>query len=70
MTIERTVNLSGMRHPASRVFGRTDWTGFEFTPGMVEAAQRNFKNQDTLWTGLRESGYLKAAIEAGGGEVA
>ena len=69
MTIERTVNLSGMRHPASRVFGRTDWTGFEFTEPMVEAAKRNFGNQGLMWTALRESGYLAAAIVAGGGEV-
>ena len=69
MTTERTVNLSGMQHPVSRVFGRTDWTGFEFTEGMIEAAKRNEENMSTLWTGLRESGYIAGAIAAGGGEV-
>ena len=69
MTTERTVNLSGMKHPASRLYGRKDWSDFEFTPQMIEAARRNENSQSTLWTALRESGYIAGAIAAGGGEV-
>jgi len=56
-------------HPASRRTHRKDWTGYEFTPAMVEAARSNFSSNATLWTALRESGYIDAAIATGGGVI-
>lgn len=59
-------------------FHRSDWTGFEFTAEMIKAARLNADPRkrprddqwaETLWTRLRASGYVEAAIVAGGGEV-
>jgi len=60
---------AGDFRPAYRVTDRMDWDGYEFTPAMISAAQANAGNKDTLWTALRESGYLDAAIATGGGVI-
>lgn len=60
----------GSYEPVYRKVGRTDWRRFEFTPQMIEAAQKHADDHSVLWAGLRESGYLNAALAAGGGEIA
>jgi hypothetical protein len=55
--------------PAHRRTGRKDWTGYEFTPAMIDTAQKHEHDTSSLWSALRESGYLAAAIAAGGGEI-
>ena len=60
----------GSYDPVYRKVGRTDWRRFEFTPQMIEAAQKHADDYGVVWSALRESGYLAAAIAAGGGEIA
>lgn len=69
MAEDRVKHSSAMRQDGGRVLGRKDWSGFEFTPAMVTAAQANHKNTSYWWQALRESGYVSAAIAAGGGVI-
>jgi hypothetical protein len=41
---------------------RDDWTGFEITVPMQEAAWENRNSNSALWLAAKESGYLKECL--------
>jgi hypothetical protein len=45
-----------------RVLDRKDWSGFEITPAMQDAAYANRESASALWAAARESGYLRECL--------